>query len=185
VKIPLAKPIFDEEMQGAATEALQNERFVLGESVFKFEEEFAGYCGGKYAVSTSSGTSALQISLLALGVKHRDHVITSPFSFVATGNAVLHANAVPVFADVDIANYNVDPQLVKRKATNRVKAVIPVHLYGFPADMNSILEISEMFGFAVVEDACQAHGAEYFGRRAGAIGDVGCFSFYPSKKMMV
>jgi len=185
VKIPLAKPIFDEEMRIAATEALQNERFVLGESVFKFEEEFARYCGAKYAVSTSSGTSALQISLLALDVKQGDHVITSPYSFVATANAVLHANAVPVFADIDIENYNVDPELVKKKVTKRVKAVIPVHLYGFPADMNSILEISQKFGFAVVEDACQAHGAEYFGQRVGVIGDVGCFSFYSSKNMTV
>ena len=185
VKIPLAMPIFDEEMRIAATEALQNERFVLGESVFKFEEEFARYCGAKYAVSTSSGTSALQISLLALDVKPGDHVITSPFSFIATANAVLHANAVPVFADIDIENYNVDPELVEKKITNRVKAVIPVHLYGFPADMNSILEISQKFGFAVVEDACQAHGAEYFGQKVGGIGDVGCFSFYPSKNMTV
>ena len=185
MKIPLGKPIFDEEMQSAAIEALQNERFVLGESVVKFEEEFARYCGSKYAVSTSSGTSALQISLLALEVKQGDHVITSPYSFIATANAVLHANAIPVFADIDIENYNVDPELIKKKVTKRVKVIIPVHLYGFPADMNSILEISEKFGFAVVEDACQAHGAEYFGQKVGAIGDVGCFSFYPSKNMTV
>ena len=185
MKIPLAKPIFDEEMQDAATEALQNERFVLGESVFKFEEEFAQFCGSRYAVSTSSGTSALQISLLALGVKHGNQVITSPFSFIATANAVLHANAVPVFADVDGESYNIDPYLVEKSVTDQVKAVIPVHFSGFPADMNSILEISEKFGFAVVEDACQAHGAEYFGQRAGGIGDVGCFSFYPSKNMTV
>ncbi|MGD9130298.1 MAG: DegT/DnrJ/EryC1/StrS family aminotransferase [Candidatus Bathyarchaeota archaeon] len=185
MKIPLAKPIFDEEMQHAATEALQNEHFVLGESVLKFEEEFARFCGAKYAVSTSSGTSALQISLLALGVSQGDHVITSPFSFIATANSVLHANAVPMFADIDTGNYNVDPKLVEKKITKRVKAVIPVHLYGFPADMNSILEISQKFGLAVVEDACQAHGAEYFGQRVGGIGDVGCFSFYPSKNMTV
>jgi perosamine synthetase len=185
MKIPLAKPIFDEEMQVAATEALQNERFVLGESVFKFEEEFARYCGAKHAVSTSSGTSALQISLLALGVNQGDYVITSPFSFIATANAVLHANAVPIFADVLIENYNIDPALIKKKVTDRVKAVIPVHLYGFPANMNSILEISQKYDLAVVEDASQAHGAEYFGNKVGAIGDVGCFSFYPSKNMTV
>ena len=185
MKIPLASPVFDDEMKKAAVIALCSERFVLGESVFRFEEEFARYCGAKYAVSTSSGTSALQLSLLALGVKRGDHVITTPASFVATANVALHANAVPVFTDINIETYNIDPELLEKKVTGKTKAVIPVHLYGFPADINSILEISREHGFAVVEDACQAHGAEYYGTKVGSIGDVGCFSFYPAKNMTV
>lgn len=184
-KIPLAKPVFDEEMREAAIDALQNERYVMGESVFKFEEEFARYCGTRYAVSTSSGTSALQLSLVALGVNRGDQVITTPYSFVATSNAILHVGAVPVFADVDIKTCNLDPELAKEKLTSRTRAVIPVHLYGFPADMKSIQDVFEDQECAVVEDACQAHGAEYFGKKVGALGDVGCFSFYSCKNMTV
>ena len=185
MKIPLASPFFDDEMKEAAIDALLGERFVLGESVFKFEEEFARYCGVDYAVSTSSGTSALQLSLLALGVKRGDQVITTPASFVATANVALHVNAFPVFVDINIETYDVDPKLLEKKVSAKTRAVIPVHLYGFPADMNSILEISRKHGFAVVEDACQAHGAEYYGRKVGSIGDVGCFSFYSVKNMTV
>jgi len=185
VNIPLAKPNFDKEMENAAVYALQNENFVMGESVFKFEEEFAKYCGAKYAVSTNSGTSALHLALLALGIKQGDHVITTPASFVATANAVLHVNATLVFADIDIWNCNIDPRLVKTKVNEKTRVVIPVHLYGFPADMDSIMEISRNHGFAVVEDACQAHGAEVIGHKVGTLGDVGCFSFYPSKNMTV
>ena len=185
MKIPLASPVFDDEMKKAAVDALCSERFVLGDSVFRFEEEFARYCGAKYAVSTSSGTSALQLSLLALGVKRGDHVVTSPASFVATANVALHVSAVPVFVDIDIETYNVDVELLGKKVAGKTRVVIPVHLFGFPADMNSILEISREHGFAVVEDACQAHGAEYYGRKVGSIGDVGCFSFYSAKNMTV
>ena len=185
MKIPLAKPVFDEEMRGAALDALRSERLVLGESVFRFEEEFARYCGARFAVSTGSGTSALQFSLLALGIKRGDRVVTTPASFVATSNAALHVNAVPVFADIDIETYDIDPELVKANVTNGTRALIPVHLYGFPADMNPILELSQDHGFAIVEDACQAHGAVYYGKKTGAIGDLGCFSFYSSKNMTV
>jgi len=185
MKIPLSKPVFDEEMRNAALDALQNERFVMGESVFKFEEEFAKYCGSKYAVSTGSGTFALQLSLIALGVAGGDYVVTTPFSFVATANAALHIGAVPVFADVDVGTCNIDAGLTKEKLSSKTSAVIPVHLYGFPADMKSILDVTREHGCAVVEDACQAHGAEYYGRKVGTLGDVGCFSFYPSKNMTV
>lgn len=184
-KIPLAKPVFDEEMREAAIDALQNERYVMGESVFKFEEEFARYCGTKYAVSTSSGTCALRLSLVALGVNRGDQVITTPYSFVATSNAILHVGAVPVFADVNIKTCNLDPELAKEKLTKKTRTVIPVHLYGFPADMKSIQDVFEDQGCAVVEDACQAHGAEYFGKKVGTLGDVGCFSFYSCKNMTV
>jgi len=185
MKIPLSKPVFDEEMRNAALDALQNERFVMGESVFKFEEEFARYCGTRYAVSMASGTAALQLSLIALGVAQGDHVITTPFSFVATANAALHVGATPVFADVDFETCNIDVELAKEKLTSKTGAVVPVHLYGFPADMKSILDAFRDRGCAVVEDACQAHGAEYYGRKVGTLGDAGCFSFYPSKNMTV
>jgi perosamine synthetase len=172
-------------MREAAMLALQNERFVLGESVFKFEDEFARYCGTKYGVSTSSGTNALQFSLLALGVGRGDEVVTTPNSFVATANAALHANALPVFADVDLNTFNIDPKAIVGKISEKTRAILPVHLYGYPAEMGPILETAKEHGLSVVEDACQAHGAEYFGKKAGSIGDVGCFSFYPSKNMTV
>lgn len=185
MEIPLSKPVFDDEMRNAALDALQNERFVMGESVFKFEEEFARYCGTKYGVSTSSGTFALQLALIALGVNREEHVITTPYSFVATANVVLHVGAVPVFADIDMRTCNIDPALAKEKLTSKTRALILVHLYGFPADMKRIVEIFGERGCAIVEDACQAHGAEYYGQRVGALGDVGCFSFYSSKNMTV
>ncbi|MFQ5710567.1 MAG: DegT/DnrJ/EryC1/StrS family aminotransferase [Candidatus Geothermarchaeales archaeon] len=183
--IPLAKPVFDEEMRAAALESLQNERFVLGESVFKFEEEFARYCGTKHAVSLSSGTAALQLSLIALGVKPGDQIITSPASFVASANVALHVNATPTFSDINLGSYTMDPDLIVEKMTDEVKGIIPVHLYGHPSDMKPIADIAGERGLKVVEDACQAHGAEYWGRKTGALGDVGCFSFYPSKNMTV
>src|SRR3990170_3540715 len=183
--VPLAAPVFDEEMEAAALNALRHERFVLGEDVFKFEEEFARYVGAKFAVSTSSGTNALQIALLALGIGSGDEVVTSAFSFVASANAVLHAGATPVFADIDAEDFNVNPEKMKLKVTKRTKALLPVHLYGYPCNMREITGIAEDHGLKVVEDSCQAHGAKYGGRKAGAIGDVGCFSFYPSKNMTV
>jgi dTDP-4-amino-4,6-dideoxygalactose transaminase len=183
--IPLAKPIFDDEMEAAAVNALRNERFVMGEDVCKFEEEFARYIGTKHAVSTSSGTNALQIALLALGVPKSAEVITSAYSFVASANAVLHAGGKPVFADIDPVTFDVDPKEVKRKISKDTAALLPVHLYGYPCSMREVMEVAEDKDLKVIEDACQAHGAEYGGRKAGGIGHVGCFSFYPSKNMTV
>jgi perosamine synthetase len=185
MKIPLAKPVFDEEMKNAAVDALQNEKFVLGESVYKFEEEFAHYCGVKRAVSTSSGTFALQLALQALGVTCKDKVVTTPFSFIATANSIYCAGAKPVFADIHPATYNVDPAKMKQELTAEVKALMPVHLYGYPADLNSVSELAEDGKRVVVEDCCQAHGAKYQGKRVGSIGSVGCFSFYSAKNMTV
>jgi len=184
-QIPLANPTFDKEMEKAALNALRNERFALGEDVYKFEEEFARYCRVKYAVSTSSGTDALHLSLIALGVGEQDRVVTTSFSFVATANVILHVGATPIFADINANTYNVDPDQIRRKITKHTKAIIPVHLYGYPSDMERIMEIAEDHEVRVLEDACQAHGAEYRGSKTGAIGDVGCFSFYPSKNMTV
>ncbi|RLI37103.1 hypothetical protein DRO60_04920, partial [Candidatus Bathyarchaeota archaeon] len=185
VRVPLMRPIIDEEMVEAALQALQNERLVLGESVFKFEEAFARYVGVKYAISTNSGTNALQIALLALGVKPGDHVLTTPASFVASANCALHVGAEPVFADIDMRTYTLDPAEARRALTERTKVILPVHLYGHPADMDALMDLAEEKGLLVVEDACQAHGAVYKGRKVGSIGHVGCFSFYPSKNMTV
>jgi perosamine synthetase len=185
VTIPLAKPVFDKEMKKAAIEAFLSERFVLGESVFKFEEEFAKYCCTDYAVSTSSGTDALQIALVAMGITHGENVLTVPASFVATANAILHAGATPIFVDIDSETYTIDPRRIAQARNASTKAVIPVHLYGYPADMDSINEISGKHKIRVIEDACQAHGAIYRGRKVGSLGDIACFSFYPSKNMTV
>ena len=186
LNIPLANPVFDKEMESAALNALHNEPFVLGEDVYKFEEEFARYCGTKFAVSTSSGTNALHLTLKALGIEGKnDQVMTTPLSFIATANSIVHANATPVFSDVDLETYCIDPIQVRKRINNSIKAIMPVHLFGYPSDMNQILEIAHERHLRVIEDACQAHGAQYHGLKAGAIGDIGCFSFYPSKNMTV
>ena len=183
-KIPLARPIFDEEMKEASLFALQNERFVLGESVYKFEEEFAGYCGTRFAVSTSSGTAALALSLIAVEVRGGE-VMTVPASFVASANSVLHAGATPKFVDIALDSYTMDHALAKASTCEKTRAMMPVHLYGFPAAMRELLAVASEYRIAVVEDACQAHGSTYDGKRIGSLGDVGCFSFFPSKNMTV
>lgn len=184
-QIPLARPIFDKEMENAALNALKNEFFVSGDDVYEFEEEFASYCGAKCAVSTSSGTDALHLSLIALGIKKRDQVVTTSFSFIATSNVILHAGATPKFADIDVKTCNIDPDQIQERITKHTKGIIPVHLYGYPCDMERIMKIGWSHGVKVLEDSCQAHGAEFNGLKVGAIGDVGCFSFYPSKNMTV
>lgn len=171
-------------MLEAVSNALRNERLVLGESVFKFEEAFARYIGTKHAVSVSSGTAALSLALIALDVKDGE-VLTSPFSFIATANAVVQAGGFPKFSDVSEKDYNMDPKKIKGNLTKRTKALLPVHLFGYPADMDKLMAISESQGLKVVEDAAQAHGAVYRGRKTGSFGDVGCFSFYSTKNMTV
>jgi len=183
-KIALASPVLDDEMRDAAAHALQNERFVGGESVHKFEEEFAQYCRTKYAVSTASGTAALILSLTAKGVAGRQ-VLTTPASFVASANSIIHARAVPRFADITLRDYTIDPARVSSSLNEETKAIIPVHLFGFPAQMDELRRIATDRGVALIEDACQAHGAVYNGKKAGSIGDAGCFSFFPSKNMTV
>ncbi len=185
MNIPLAKPVFDDEMKNAAIASLQNEKFVMGESVFKFEEEFAKFCGVKRAVSTSSGTFALQLALQALDVTAKDQVVTSPFSFIATANAAYTAGATPIFSDVNARTFNMNPDLLRPKLNRSSKVVMPVHLYGNPAEIEEIAEAARGAGCATVEDCCQAHGAEYNGKKVGSIGDVGCFSFYSAKNMTV
>ncbi len=183
--VPFFIPPFTPEMRAAAIDALDNEFFILGESVHKFEEAFARYCGTKHAVSVSSGTHAIHFALMALGIKSGDEVLTSPASFIASANAVMHAGGTPTFADVRAEDANLDPSKVAEALTDRTKAILPVHLYGRTADMDPILASASERGIPVVEDACQAHGAEYGGKRSGSIGHVGCFSFYTTKNLFV
>jgi len=156
---------------------------VLGPAVEGFERDFSSYCHVSQTVAVNTGTSALHVALLAAGVGPGDEVVTVPFTFVATVAAIDYAGATPVFVDVDPDYYTMDPAAFERAITPRTKAVIPVHLFGQPADMDPITEIARRHGLTVIEDACQAHGAEYKGRRAGSMSDIGCFSFYPGKNL--
>ncbi len=184
-KISLGSPILDEEMKAAVLDALENDRYVSGENVWKFEEEFAKYVKTKHAVSVSSGTHALQFALISCGVEHGVSVLTSTFSFIASANSIIHAGGTPIFADIDPLTYNIDPDHLEKNLTYDTEVLLPVHLYGFPAEMDKIMDIAKDRKLYVVEDACQAHGAIYRKERVGSIGDVGCFSFYPSKNMSV
>jgi len=171
------------EILAAVSEVLDSTAFAGGPYVAKFEEEFAAYCGTTHSVAVGNGTDALWFALLALGIGPGDEVITVPNTFIATAEAITYCGAKPVFVDVDEETYTMDPRLIERAITTRTKAIIPVHLYGQMADMDRILEVARKHGLAVIEDACQAHGAEYKGRKAGSLGDVGCFSFYPGKNL--
>jgi len=181
MKIPFFVQEFTDEMEEAAIHALRNESFVGGESVSKFEEEFAKYTGTKYAASISSGNGALQISLMALGIGESHKVITPTNSFIASANCIKMTNAKPVLTDIDGNDGGID--LSNNK--DSVNAVIPVHIYGNPCDFDSVKSFAEERKIPVIEDACQAHGAEYKGKKVGSLGDVGCFSFYPTKNMTV
>jgi len=172
-----------QELELSIKEVLGSCAFSGGPFVERFEGEFASFCGCSYAVGVGTGTEALWLALLAVGVKPGDEVITAPNSFIATAEAISLCGAEPVFVDVDDNSYTMDPALLEQAITSRTKVIIPVHLFGQPADMDPILSISRRHGIAVLEDACQAHGAEYKGRRAGSMGDAGCFSFYPGKNL--
>jgi len=172
-----------EEVEEAVARVLADAAYVLGSEVERFESEFADYCGAAHGVAVNSGTSALHLALLAAGVGPGDEVITSPFTFIATAAAVRYAGATPVFVDVDPLCYALDPARIEAAITPRTRALIPVHLYGHPADMDPILEIARRRALVVIEDAAQAHGSEYKGRRAGGLADFGCFSFYPTKNL--
>src|SRR5690606_30695654 len=158
-------------------------QYVLGEEVAAFEREFARYCDVTDAIAVNTGTSALHLALLAADIGPSDEVITVPFTFVATVSSVCYTGATPVFVDVDPVTLTMDPAKIEAAITPRTKAILPVHLYGQMADMDAIMEIARRRGLLVIEDACQAHGAEYRGRRAGSIGLTGCFSFYPGKNL--
>ena len=172
-----------DEIGEAIAAVLDSGHFVLGEQVEAFEHDFAAYCGARYGVAVNSGTSALHLALLALGVGPGDEVITVPFTFVATVAAIHYAGARTIFVDIEPASYTLDPNQLERAISHRTKAIIPVHLYGQPADMTAVSEIARRHGVAIIEDACQAHGAEHFGKRVGCLGDLACFSFYPGKNL--
>jgi dTDP-4-amino-4,6-dideoxygalactose transaminase len=171
------------EIDSAIQDVISNTAFILGKAVADFEEKFAKYCRVKYSLGINSGTSALIMAMKALGIGEGDEVITTPNTFIATAEAISCAGATPRFVDIEEKSYNLDPKKLKKAITGKTKAVIPVHLYGQPADMDPILEIAKKSGIAVIEDACQAHGAEYKGKRTGSLGKVGCFSFYPGKNL--
>ncbi|SCM58348.1 Pleiotropic regulatory protein [Methanothermobacter wolfeii] len=181
--IPVATPVIDEEEIEEVVKVLRSGFIAQGSRVAEFEEKFASYTGTEYAVATSSGTTALHLALLAAGVGKGDEVITTPFSFAATANAALYVGAEPVFADIDPLTYNIDPEGIEELITPRTRAIIPVHLYGQPADMDPIMDIASEHDLMVIEDAAQAHGAEYRGRKVGSMGDAACFSFYPTKNI--
>jgi dTDP-4-amino-4,6-dideoxygalactose transaminase len=171
------------EVVSAVTAVLESGQYVLGETVAKFEEQFAGYCGVRHAVAVNSGTSALHLALLAAGIGPGDEVITTPFTFVATVAAICQTGARPVFVDIDPRTYTLDVDQISPRITAYTRAILPVHLYGQPADMDPILEIARARGLIVIEDAAQAHGATYNGRPLGSMGDLACFSFYPGKNL--
>jgi dTDP-4-amino-4,6-dideoxygalactose transaminase len=171
------------ELDDAVARVLQSGQFIQGDEVAAFEEEFAHYCGAHHGIAVNSGTSALHLALLAAGIGPGDEVITVPFTFVATAAAIRYTGARPVLIDIDPCSYTMDVAQVEGAITARTKAILPIHLYGQPADMDAILATARRYGLIVIEDAAQAHGAEYHGRRTGGIGHLGCFSFYPAKNL--
>lgn len=182
-KIPIAKPNFGKEEETAVKEVLESGIIVQGPRIKSFEEEFAEYIGVKFAVAVANGTIALDVALKALKLGPGDEIITPSFSFIASCNSILFQNSKPVFVDIDPRTFNIDPSDVAEKITAKTKALIPVHLFGQPAKMDALKEIAEDNRVFLVEDAAQAHGAEYKGQKVGSIGDVGCFSFYATKNM--
>jgi dTDP-4-amino-4,6-dideoxygalactose transaminase len=171
------------ELNAAILEVIEDGAFAGGPFVARFEADFAAYCDCPHAVGVGSGTEALWLSLLAAGVGPGDEVITVPSTFIATAEAITYAGAHPVFVDVDERTYTMDPAALNEALTPKTKAIIPVHLFGQPADMDPILEFAREHGLYVIEDACQAHGAKYKGRKVGTLGDTACFSFYPGKNL--
>lgn len=171
------------ELQQLFLRVIQNASFILGPDVKAFEEAFAAYLGGRYCVAVNSGTAALQLTLLGLGIGSGDEVITVPHTFIATAEAISATGARPVFVDVDPVSYTMDPNQVEKAIGPKTRALIPVHLYGQSADLDPLRSIAERHGLAIIEDACQAHGAEYKGKKVGALANAGCFSFYPSKNL--
>lgn len=171
------------ELDAAVAEVMESQRFILGPKVQECEQAIAHYSGCSFAVGVSSGTDALLICLMAEGIGPGDEVITTPYTFFATAGSIARTGATPIFVDIDPASYNIDPARIEEKITPRTRAIIPVHLYGQMADMDAILEVARRHDLIVIEDAAQAIGAEYKGRRAGSIGDFGCLSFFPSKNL--
>ena len=180
--IPIAQPLMGEEEKRAVIAVLESGMLAQGPKVEEFEKAFAALWGVRHAVATSSGTTALHVALLAHGVGPGDEVITSPFTFISSANSILFVGARPVFVDIDESSFNIDPSLIEARITPRTRALLPVHLFGNPCDMEAIMAIAARHGLIVIEDAAQAHGASIQGRKVGSFG-TGCFSFYPTKNM--
>jgi perosamine synthetase len=181
--ISISKLNLGKDELAAVSKVLKSGNVVQGKKVAEFETAFAKYIGTKYAVAVSNGTCALHLSLLALGIGKGDEVITTPFSFIASANAILYVGAKPVFVDIDNQTFNINPKLIEAKITKKTKVILPVHLFGLPCDMENIMKIAKKHKLFVVEDACQAHGAEFENKKVGSFGDLGCFSFYATKNM--
>ncbi|MEM3567479.1 MAG: DegT/DnrJ/EryC1/StrS family aminotransferase [Thermoplasmata archaeon] len=181
--IPQARPCIGEEEIAAVREVLLSGNLAQGKLVKQFEEEFARYIGVKHAIAVANGTCALEIALMSAGIKKGEEVITTPFTFVAPTNAICMVGAKPVYADIEPDTFNISPASIRKLIGKRTRAILPVHLYGLPANMDEIMEIAGEHDLLVVEDACQAHGARVDGKYVGAIGQIGAFSFYPTKNM--
>lgn len=172
-----------EEVMEAVTRVMESQHFILGSEVKLFEDEIASLMGARHAVACASGSDALLLALMACGIQAGDEVITTPFTFVATAGSIARAGATPVFVDIDPETFNINPHEIETAITPRTRAILPVHLFGLPADLDPILEIAKIHGLAVIEDAAQAIGARYKGHFAGTLGTFGCFSFFPSKNL--
>jgi len=201
IKIPLSRPDITEKEINAVLEVLKTPYLSLGPKLIEFEQKFAQYIGVKHAIAVSSGTAALHLALLSLGIGENDAVITTPFSFIASANCILYVRATPIFIDIDPNTYNIDPDLIEeyienncdldqqsgnpidKKFGKRIKALLPVHIFGLPCDMDRIMHIAEKYNLFVIEDACEAIGAEYKGRKIGASGNLATFAFYPNKQI--
>ena len=171
------------QVDAAMQSVLERSSFILGNEVTEFEQAFASYVGTRGAVGVASGTAALHLALRACGIGPGDEVVTTAHTFIATAEAISHSGAKPVFVDIDPDTYNLDPNLVEKAITKRTRALVPVHLYGQPANMSPLIDIARREKLWLIEDAAQAHGAEYHGKRCGSIGHLACFSFYPSKNL--
>jgi dTDP-4-amino-4,6-dideoxygalactose transaminase len=171
------------EIDAAIARTLDNCSFCLGPDVAQFEKDFAAWCGAKHSIAMNSGTSALHIAMLLLGVRAGDEIITTPFTFVATSWAISYVGARPVYVDIEPDTFNIDPAKIERAITNKTKAILPVHLYGHPFQVEPVIEIARKHGLPVIEDAAQAHGALYNGIKVGTFGEISCFSFYPGKNL--
>ena len=172
-----------EEIRTAIDEVMDSQHFILGPKVAALEQQIAVYSGAKYAIGVASGSDALLLALMALDIGPGDEVITTPYTFFATASAVSRLGATPVFVDIHPRTYNIDPDGIEEKITEHTRAILPVHLFGQMADMDPIMEVANRHGLKVVEDAAQSIGATYRGKKAGAIAELGCFSFFPSKNL--
>ncbi|MGA2406151.1 MAG: DegT/DnrJ/EryC1/StrS family aminotransferase [Bacteroidales bacterium] len=184
MKLNIAKPYINDKICNDVLSVLKSGNIVQGPKVKQLEEEFSKFSQVKYCAAVNSGTAALHAALYAIGIGPGDEVITTPFTFVATANSILMVGARPVFADVDERTFNIDPEDIERKITSKTKAIIPVHLFGQPAEMDKISDLAKHYNLKIVEDACQAHGAEFNNKRVGGLGDIAAFSLYATKNMM-